>query len=30
MKRQGLTLEDLLNDLKNQREQYLAETYPED
>lgn len=30
MKRQGLTLEDLLNNLKNQREQYLAETYPED
>lgn len=30
MKREGLTLEDLLKDLKGQRERYLAETYSED
>jgi len=30
MKRQGLTLEDLLDDLKSQRERYVAETYPKD
>ena len=30
MKREGLTLEDLLRDLKGQRKRYLAETYPED
>jgi bifunctional DNA-binding transcriptional regulator/antitoxin component of YhaV-PrlF toxin-antitoxin module len=28
MKREGLTLEDLLKDLKGQRKRYLAETYP--
>jgi len=28
MKREGLSLEDLLKDLKNQRKYYLAETYP--
>ena len=30
MKRQGLTLKDLISDLRVQREKYLAETYPED
>jgi len=30
MKREGVTLEDLLKDLKDQRKRYLAETYPED
>jgi bifunctional DNA-binding transcriptional regulator/antitoxin component of YhaV-PrlF toxin-antitoxin module len=30
MKREGVTLEDLLKDLKNQRKRYLAETYPKD
>jgi bifunctional DNA-binding transcriptional regulator/antitoxin component of YhaV-PrlF toxin-antitoxin module len=30
MKREGLTLEDLLKDLKGQRKRYLAETYPKD
>ena len=30
MKREGLSLEDLLKDLKNQRKRYLAETYPKD
>ena len=30
IKRQGLTLEDLLKDLRNQRKRYLEETYPED
>ena len=30
MKREGLTLEDLLKDLKSQRKRYLAETYPKD
>ena len=30
MKREGLTLEDLLKDLKGQRKCYLAETYPKD
>ena len=30
MKREGLTLEDLLKDLKDQRKRYLAETYPKD
>ena len=30
MKRQGLTLEELLNDLREQRERYLAETDRED
>jgi bifunctional DNA-binding transcriptional regulator/antitoxin component of YhaV-PrlF toxin-antitoxin module len=30
MKRDGLTLEDLLKDLKGQRKRYLAETYPKD
>ena len=30
MKRQGLTLKDLISDLRAQREKYLAETYPED
>ena len=30
MKRRGLTLKDLISDLRVQREKYLAETYPED
>jgi bifunctional DNA-binding transcriptional regulator/antitoxin component of YhaV-PrlF toxin-antitoxin module len=30
MKREGLTLEELLKDLKGQRKRYLAETYPKD
>jgi bifunctional DNA-binding transcriptional regulator/antitoxin component of YhaV-PrlF toxin-antitoxin module len=30
MKHQGLTLKDLISDLRAQREKYLAETYPED
>jgi bifunctional DNA-binding transcriptional regulator/antitoxin component of YhaV-PrlF toxin-antitoxin module len=30
MKRQGLTLKDLISDLRIQREKYLAEAYPED
>jgi bifunctional DNA-binding transcriptional regulator/antitoxin component of YhaV-PrlF toxin-antitoxin module len=30
MKREGLTLDDLLKDLKDQRERYLAETYSKD
>jgi bifunctional DNA-binding transcriptional regulator/antitoxin component of YhaV-PrlF toxin-antitoxin module len=30
MKRQRLTLKDLISDLKIQREKYLAEAYPED
>ena len=30
MKREGLTLEDLLKDLKGQRKRYLAETYRKD
>jgi len=30
MKRQGLTLKDLISDLRTQREKYLAEAYPED
>ena len=30
MKREGVTLEDLLKDLKAQRKRYLAETYPKD
>ena len=30
MKREGLSLVELLKDLKNQRKRYLAETYPED
>ena len=30
MKREGLTLEDLIKDLKGQRKRYLAETYPKD
>jgi bifunctional DNA-binding transcriptional regulator/antitoxin component of YhaV-PrlF toxin-antitoxin module len=30
MKRQGLTLKDLIADLRIQREKYLAEAYPED
>jgi bifunctional DNA-binding transcriptional regulator/antitoxin component of YhaV-PrlF toxin-antitoxin module len=30
MKREGLSLVDLLKDLKNQRKRYLAETYPKD
>jgi AbrB family looped-hinge helix DNA binding protein len=30
MKRQGLTLKDLISDLRVQREKYLAEAYPED
>ena len=30
MKRQGLTLKDLISDLRAQREKYLAEAYPED
>jgi len=30
MKRQGLTLKNLISDLRTQREKYLAETYPED
>ena len=30
MKREGLTLGDLLGDLKGQRKRYLAETYPKD
>ena len=30
MKRQRLTLKDLISDLRIQREKYLAETYPED
>jgi bifunctional DNA-binding transcriptional regulator/antitoxin component of YhaV-PrlF toxin-antitoxin module len=30
MKREGLTLEDLLEDLKGQRRRYLAETYGKD
>ncbi len=30
MKRQKLTLKDLISDLRVQREKYLAETYPED
>jgi bifunctional DNA-binding transcriptional regulator/antitoxin component of YhaV-PrlF toxin-antitoxin module len=30
MKRRGLTLKDLISDLKVQREKYLAEAYPED
>jgi bifunctional DNA-binding transcriptional regulator/antitoxin component of YhaV-PrlF toxin-antitoxin module len=30
MKKDRLTLEDLLLDLKGQRKRYLAETYPED
>ncbi len=30
MKRQKLTLKDLLSDLRVQREKYLAEAYPED
>ena len=30
MKREGVTLEDLLKDLQDQRKRYLAETYPKD
>ena len=30
MKRQGLTLKDLISDLRIQREKYLAEAYRED
>ncbi len=30
MKREGLTLEELLKDLKGQRKRYLAETYLKD
>jgi bifunctional DNA-binding transcriptional regulator/antitoxin component of YhaV-PrlF toxin-antitoxin module len=30
MKRQGLTLKDLISDLRVQREKYIAEAYPED
>jgi bifunctional DNA-binding transcriptional regulator/antitoxin component of YhaV-PrlF toxin-antitoxin module len=30
MKRQRLTLKDLISDLRIQREKYLAEAYPED
>ena len=30
MKRQRLTLKDLISDLRVQREKYLAEAYPED
>lgn len=30
MKRQGLTLKDLISDLRVQRKRYLAEAYPED
>jgi bifunctional DNA-binding transcriptional regulator/antitoxin component of YhaV-PrlF toxin-antitoxin module len=30
MKRRGLTLKNLISDLKVQREKYLAEAYPED
>jgi bifunctional DNA-binding transcriptional regulator/antitoxin component of YhaV-PrlF toxin-antitoxin module len=30
MKREGLSLEDLLTDLKAQRKRYIAETYSED
>jgi virulence-associated protein VagC len=30
MKRQGLSLKDLISDLRVQRKKYLAETYPED
>jgi bifunctional DNA-binding transcriptional regulator/antitoxin component of YhaV-PrlF toxin-antitoxin module len=30
MKREGLTLDNLLGDLKGQRKRYHAETYPED
>jgi bifunctional DNA-binding transcriptional regulator/antitoxin component of YhaV-PrlF toxin-antitoxin module len=30
MKRDGLTLDDLLKDLKSQRKRYLAEAYPKD
>ncbi len=30
MKRQGLTLKDLISDLRVQRKKYLAEAYPED
>jgi AbrB family looped-hinge helix DNA binding protein len=30
MKREGLTLKDLLRDLRDQRNRYLAETYPKD
>ena len=30
MKRQGLTLKDLISDLRVQREKYLVEAYPED
>ena len=30
MKRQGLTLKDLISDLRVQRKKYLGEVYPED
>ncbi len=30
MRRQGLTLKDLISDLRVQRKKYLAEAYPED
>ena len=30
MKREGLTLEDLLADLRSQRKRYLEEAYPKD
>ncbi len=30
MKPQGLTLKDLISDLRVQREKYIAEAYPED
>lgn len=30
MRRQGLTLKDLISDLRAQRKKYLAEAYPED
>lgn len=30
MKRRGLTLKDLISDLRVQREKYLGEAYPED
>jgi bifunctional DNA-binding transcriptional regulator/antitoxin component of YhaV-PrlF toxin-antitoxin module len=30
MKRRGLTLKNLISDLRIQREKYLAEVYPED
>ena len=30
MKRQGLTLKDLISDLRVQRQKYIAEAYPED